>query len=232
MARAIPLFLAVVCTVPALRADALADLTSRLRALKAQTPVTLKIVQTSTEWDEGKARQEVRTLRAAEGPEGLRVLEDSGAGRPAGTSKDPTAQKGRSTWSRQFRGHEDLLEELGKAKLVGEAADTLEGRSVRRLRLALDLDLDESARKHLKRAVMEATLWLGGDGLPVAMERHLDLDVRAMVFVKVWTKVDSRYRFLRVQDRLLTVEATDEVSGEAMGHPFRTQVHTQATLQP
>ena len=235
MRHAIPLLLTLVCTVPGLRADALTDLTAQLKALKAQTPITLKLEQTSTEWDEGKEKKEVRTLKVAEGPGGLKVLEDSGAGGASRSGKapgDPTAKKGDSQWRRQLRAQEDLLEELEKATLVGESPEVLEGRPVRRLRLKLNLDLDEEARKHLKRFSMEATLWLGADGLPVAMERHIDLEVRAMIFVKVWTKVDSHYRFVRVQDRLITIEATDAVEGEAMGHAFKARVRTQATPQP
>ena len=207
----------------------------RLQSLKPQTPITLKVEQSSTEWDEGKERKEVRTLKVAEGPGGLVVLEDSGRGSASRTDKapgDPTTKKGKNTWRRQFRAQEDLLDELEKASLVGENPETLDGRPVRRLRLKLNLDLDEDARKHVKRSTMEATLWLGADGLPVAMERHIDLEVRAMLFVKVWTKVDSRYRFLRVQDRLLTLEATDAVEGEAMGHAFKARTHTQATPLP
>ena len=235
MRHAIPTLLLLVCTGPGLRADALSDLTVRLKALKAQTPITLKLEQTSTEWDEGKERKEVRTLKVAEGLGGLKVLEDSGASSAFRSTKapgDPTAKKGDSQWRRQFRAQEDLLEELEKATLVGESPEVLEGRPVRRLRLKLSLDLDEEARKHVKRSTMEATLWLGADGLPVAMDRRIDLAVRAMIFVKVWTKVDSHYRFLRVQDRLITTEATDAVEGEAMGHAFKVRVFTKATPQP
>jgi len=177
----------------------------------------------------------VRTLKVAEGSGGLKVLEDSGAGSAFRTGKapgDPTAKKSDSPWRRQFRAQEDLLDELEKSTLVGDSPEVLEGRPVRRLRLKLNLDLDEYARKHVKRSTMDATLWLGADGLPVAMERRIDLEVRAMLFVKVWTKVDSRYRFVRVQDRLITTEATDAVEGEAMGHAFKVRVHTQATPQP
>ncbi len=235
MRRAISMLLTAVSAVTGLRADALTDLTAKLRALKAQAPITLKLEQSSTEWDEGKERKEVRTLKVAEGPGGLAILEDSGRGsasRPAKAPGDPTGRKGETTWRRQLRAQEDLLDELEKATLVGETPEVLDGRPVRRLRLKLNLDLDEDARKHVKRSTMEATLWLGEDGLPVAMERRIDLEVRAMLFVKVWTKVDSRYRFARVHDRLLTTEATEAVEGEAMGHAFKARVHTRATPQP
>lgn len=235
MRHAITMLLTLVCTVPGLRADTLTDLKARLKALKAETPITLKLEQTSTELDEGKEKKEVRTLKVAEGPGGIKVLEDSGASgaaRPGKAPGDPTARKGDSQWRRQLRAQADLLEELEKATLVGESPEQLEGRPVRRLRLKLNLDLDEDARKHVKRSTMEATLWLGADGLPLAMERRIDLEVRAMLFIKVWTKVDSRYRFLRVQDRLITTEATDAVEGEAMGHAFKVRVFTKATPQP
>lgn len=160
MRHAIPLLLTVVCTIPSLRADALTDLKVRLQSLKPQTPITLKVEQSSTEWDEGKERKEVRTLKVAEGPGGLVVLEDSGRGSASRTDKapgDPTTKKGKNTWRRQFRAQEDLLDELEKASLVGENPETLDGRPVRRLRLKLNLDLDEDARKHVKRSTMEAT---------------------------------------------------------------------------
>ena len=43
---------------------------------------------------------------------------------------------------------------------------------------------------------------------------------------------NSRYRFVRVQDRLITTEATDAVEGEAMGHPFKVRVTVRATPLP
>ena len=141
MRRAISMLLTAVSAVTGLRADALTDLTAKLRALKAQAPITLKLEQSSTEWDEGKERKEVRTLKVAEGPGGLAILEDSGRGsasRPAKAPGDPTGRKGETTWRRQLRAQEDLLDELEKATLVGETPEVLDGRPVRRLRLKLN----------------------------------------------------------------------------------------------
>jgi hypothetical protein len=137
-------------------------------------------------------------------------------------------------WLRQVRAHQELLGELELSKLIEERPDVLDGQPVRRLRvgLNLDLDLDEDARKVVKQASHEATLWLDKDGLPVAMERRLELRIRALAFVNAWTKASSWYRFTRVRDRLITSEARNTVEGEGMGHPFSAKEITFCVVQP
>lgn len=231
------ILLALACCLPVLlRADGLSDLITNLKRLEAKEPVRLKIDEESTEREEGKDLHEQRSVVLEDGPAGFRVLQDSAGeamkkakhGVKVGSGK----AKGESSWRRQVRAHQDLLEELDRARLLEDRPDVLDGQPVRRLRLSLDLDLDDDARKHVKQASHEAVLWLGPDGLPVAMQRDLEIRVRALAFIHVWTKINSWNRYKRVQDRLISTEARDTVEGKAMGRPFSAKEITLCAVQP
>jgi hypothetical protein len=229
--------LALACCLPVLlRADGLSDLITNLKRLDAKELVRLKIDEDSTESEDGKDRHEQRSVQLEDGPAGTRVLQDSASGSAKKVKHDvqmgSEKAKGDSSWRRQVRAHQDLLEELDRAKLLEDRPDVLDGQPMRRLRLSLDLDLDEDARKHVKQASHEAILWLGPDGLPVAMQRDLEIRVRALAFIHVWTKISSWNRFKRVQDRLISTEARDTVEGKAMGRAFSAREITLCAVQP
>jgi hypothetical protein len=208
-----------------LRADALSDLRSALKALPAQQPVKLTVVQKGWDEEEGKRNAYEETIVAADGPEGART---QGRLRKAGRSEGRHRNEGTS-W---VRPHEDLLREMEAAKVIEERAETLDGRPVRRLRLAVDPDLDEEARKHLKRAVSECTVWVGADGLPVAWRRDLDMKVRAMLIFSVEMQLQVQRRCQKHQDRLVVVSEAVDVKGSAMGHPFAAEGRSTARVEP
>lgn len=236
MRRPLTLLALAFCLPVLLRADGLSDLITNLKRLEAKEPMRLKIDEESTEREEGKDLREQRSVVLEDGPAGIRVLQDSAGdvtkkakrGMKLGSGKS----NGDNSWRRQVRANQELLEELDRARLLEDRPDVLDGQPVRRLRVNLDMDLDEDARKHVKQANHEAILWLGPDGLPVAMQRDLEIRVRALAFIHVWTKVNSWNRFKRVQDRLISTETRDTVEGKAMGRPFSAKEITLCAVQP
>jgi len=215
-----------------LRADGLSDLKAALKALPTPAKVRVKVEAESLERESGKDSTERRTTVVEDGPEGIRVLEDS---RPAtapakakGAAKSP-GKKHSGEFHDELRPGEGLLEQLEKARLLEEKVEAYEGRPARRLRLAMDLDLDAEARSHLKKADHEATVWIGPDGLPLAMVHRIEVRARVLLVASVWTKIDIRRRFQRVQDRLLVLDEQADVQGATMGKAFSAKETTRCT---
>lgn len=208
-----------------LHADTLADLKAALRALPAKQPVRLSVAQKGWDEEEGKRNAYEETFTASDGPDGASL---QGRARSAKVSGGIRRDEGTS-W---VRPHEDLLQDLAEAKVLEERGDSFDGRPVRRLRLAVAPDLDEDARKHVKRAVSECTVWVGPDGLPVAWRRDLDMKVRAMLFFSMEMNLAVQRRFQKHQDRLVVVSEAVDVRGKAMGHPFAAEGRATARVEP
>jgi hypothetical protein len=233
MRPALPFALLTLCG-SLLQADGLSDLKAALRGLPAPAKVRVKVEAESLEREAGKDSTEHRTTVVEDGPEGTRILEDT---RPAtapakakGSAKPGAAKKGSGEFHDDLRPAEGLLEQLEKARLLEEKAEAYEGRPARRLKLAMDLDLDAEARSHLKKADYEATVWIGLDGLPLAMVHRIEIKARVMLVASVWTKIDIRRRFQRVQNRLLVLDEQADVQGAALGKSFSAKDTTRCAV--
>ncbi len=209
-----------------LQADSLTDLKAALKNLPARQPVRLNVVQKGWEEEGGKREALDETFTVADGAGGVRV-----DGKQARNSRKGV-QTGENGGSGYVRPQEELLDALAEARLLEEKADTFEGQPVRRLRLALDPDLDADTRSHLKRAVAEGTVWVGADGLPVAWQRNLELKVRVMLVFSMDMKLEVHRRFLRHRDRLVVVAESVDVKGKAMGHAFAAESRAVGSLVP
>lgn len=218
-----------------LRADGLADLKAALKSQPGATRIRVKVEQEEVERESGKDKTSRRSALVEDGPEGLRVVEDSrGAAAPApkkGGAK-PGGKKGSGSFHDELRPAEGLLEQLETARVLEERAEAYEGRPARRLRLALDLDLDAEARSHLKKAEHEATVWIGADGLPLAMRHRIEIQARVLLLASVWTKVDLHRRFQQVRGRLLVLDEQADVQGSALGKSFNAKETTRCAVVP
>lgn len=222
--------LAILLSGGLLQADGLSDLRAALKALPAPAKVRVRIETRSLEREEGKEQAEQRAVLLEDGPEGTRILEDSRPAEAPGKAK--RGRKPSTDFREALDPAGDLLKQLDRAKLLGEQAEAQDGRPVRRLKLALDLDLDAEARSHLKQAEHEATVWIGPDNLPLAMDHHLEIRARVMLFASVWTKIEIHRRFQQVQGRLLLLDETAEAQGSAMGKAFSARDTQRCSLVP
>jgi hypothetical protein len=232
-------FFALLLSGPLLLADGLADLKAALQAQPVPTKIRVKVESENLARESGKDTVERRTALVEDGPEGTTVLEDSqkaaGAQVPEALKKGsthPGGRKGRGAYHDELRPTENLLEQLKTARLLEEKTEAYEGRPARRLKLALDLDLDAETREHLKRAEHEATVWIGADGLPLAVTHRIEIKTRVLLLASVWTKIDIRLRFQRAQDRLLVLDEQADVQGSALGKPFSGKETTRCSLVP
>lgn len=221
-----------------LQADGLADLKAALKALPRGPKVRVHIEEESREREEGKEQTDHRSLLVEDGPEGTKVLEDSHPGKGLRQANFTTDGKGRAREKQKpgdfmeiVRPAEGLLEQLETARLLEEKAEPFERRPARRLKLALDMKLDEDARKHLKQADHEAILWIGTDSLPLAMKHRIEVRARVLLFASIWTRIDITRRFQRAGQRFLLLDEQAEVQGSALGKSFSAQETIHCSLQ-
>ncbi len=227
-----PALLATLALVSGLlQADGLTDLKTALSGLPQTAKVRVQIEEESRETEGGKEQIERRSRQVEEGPGGMRILADSRQPSAPATQKAAPVEDGGSIQA-ALRPSAGLLLDLAKARVLEEKAETWEGRPARRLKVSLELNLNQEARSHLKRALREATLWLGPDGLPYAMTERVELQIRMFLVASVRTQVDIHRRFLRTQDRLLVAEERSSVQGSAMGKAFRTLETTRCSVLP
>ncbi len=226
--------LALLC-VAVLRADGLSDVRAALKGLPARESVRVKVEHDSVDREAGTETRSHRTTVVEDGPGGTRILEDTGAPAHPGRHGNPGKAPGTGEpegFRNELRAQEELLEMLEKAHLVEDRMDSFEGRPARRLRLALDLNLDEDARRYVKRFDQDLVLWLDSQNLPLALDLQMEVRARAMLFFSVRTGIRVHERFQRCKDRLLTAEARTEVEGVAVGKAFGGTETTRCSLLP
>jgi hypothetical protein len=209
-----------------LRADALADLRAALQKLPVREPVRLRVVQQGWDDEDGKRESYDHAFVVSDGPEGVKVAE--GKAKRGGKGKG-TRDEGATDY---VQAQTSLLRDLEGAKVLEDRPDTLDGKPVRRLRLATLPDLDAESRSHLRNAVSECTFWLGQDGLPVAWSRKLEFRLRVALVFSMDMKLDLHRRFLKHRDRLVVVSEAMALKGKAMGHAFAAESRSEGRVEP
>ncbi len=229
-----PIVVALALCGPLLHADGLADLKAALKALPQAPKIRALIEEESKEREAGKDHIERRTVQVEDGPDGTRILEDGGPVIPGEKSTpDPSdGKKGGRQFDGTLRPALELIEKLDRARLLEEKPDTWEGQPTRRLKLAMELKLDAEAKSHLKKAVHEATIWIGADGVPLAMDQQIEMKVRVLLVASVQTKVDIRIRYQRIHGRLLVLAERSDMQGSAIGKSFGSQEVTRCRVLP
>jgi hypothetical protein len=103
---------------------------------------------------------------------------------------------------------------LSESALVDDQAATWEGQAARLLLIRptyLPAELEVSAEGEPKPAIVEAKLWLGADGLPLALERTAELRLPGLT-----TTQHQTFTFQQVGGRLLVARSTETFSGTAL----------------
>jgi hypothetical protein len=207
-----------------LRADALADVRSGLDRLSPAAPVRARVEISRTETEKEKPKGALKKGAAVveHGPAGLSVhLEPEWLPKP-GTRAERKKQE--ETTVRLDPGEALKLVDPGTqirqlldgATLVSDRPETFEGKSLRTVVFRVVPDVDEEDRKALKRYDDVVTLRLDADGLPLALERALDLKFSKLLISFTVSQRESR-RFTRVAGRLVTTSATEESTSAGLG---------------
>ena len=207
-----------------LRADALAEVRAALERLAPSETVRARVVVSRSQIEKEKPKGPERKGEATveHGPAGLSIHLDPSVLPKPGTKAERKRQD--ETTVRLDPGDAvklldpavELRQMLDGATLVADRVEPFEGKPRRTVVFRVVPDVDEEDRKALKRYDDVVTLRLDADGLPVALERTLDMKFAKLLISFTVSQRESR-RFARVDGRLLTMSATEESHGSGLG---------------
>lgn len=204
-------FCAIACLAlswPA-QADVVSELRNALQALKGQTPLSLRVDRYTWKRINGKDQSAQNSFLLEDGPKGLRRTD----GNPTGEDEIRA-----ETLTQAQR---ELLDLLSMTSLRDETPDILDGRPVRKLRVSLNKDKgtakEAAGQDKLDKFILEATLWIGPDNLPLVVDKRVEVAGRATFFLKFSSNTQDHRRYQRVKDRLVLVEATREGQVKGLG---------------
>ena len=207
-----------------LLADALADVRAGLDRLSAAAPIRarVEISRKETEKEKPKGPEKRGEAVVEHGPSGLSVHLDPGQLPKPGTKAERKKQE-ESTVRLDPQKALELVDPatgirqlLDGATVVSDRAEPFDGKSVRTVVFRPVPDIDEEDRKSVKRYEDVVTLRLDADGVPIALDRTVDIKVSKMLISFTVLHRESR-RFVRVASRLVTASATEESSGSGLG---------------
>ena len=126
-----------------------------------------------------------------------------------------------------------MLRELEQATFKSEAAETRDGKAVRRLSFESGINtLSERDRKYAKEFKSILTIWIGPDGVPVASNRNLDLSGRAFVVVSFEMHENESRVFAVVGDRLVSLSDDEKSSSKGAGESRDYRIERHLQVQP
>ncbi len=205
------------------RADALADLRGALDRAPAGETVRVRVAIARTEVEKEKPKGERKGEAVVEhGPSGLSIHLDpaflpkpgSKAERKAREEKTVRLEPGEAL--KLVDPVTELRQLLDGATVVSDRPEAFEGKSARTIVFRVVPDLDDEARKAVKRYEDVVTLRLDADGLPFSLERTLDVKAKKLLISFTVSMRESR-RFTRVAGRLVTASAREESHSAGLG---------------
>ena len=124
---------------------------------------------------------------------------------------------------------EALLRDLSQARVLEERSEAWQGRPAKVLVLKLTPRLPEAQRKYLKELRVEAKVWVGPDGLPLAFTSSVAYR-GSRFFISFEGQQAQELQFARVGSRLVVVRATSEDQQSGFGASSQTKKTTTLTL--
>ncbi len=223
------------------QADTLSDLKGTLAKLNGQEPVKANVVYQfwSQQGDEkkpviteGKANSTVE-----DGPQGLKISWSHGLIQAATQEARAKAQDPeKKTPTRRaieglkavevadyLNGSEELLRKLEQATVIDEKADTWQGKPARLLSLKLTPKLAADQKKYVKELEASAKVWIGADGVPLAVETKVHVKGRALLVITFEQNEKHEYHFARSGNRLVVVHHVNEENGSGGGEKGQTK---------
>ncbi|MDP1831979.1 MAG: hypothetical protein Q8K67_07960 [Geothrix sp.] len=124
---------------------------------------------------------------------------------------------------------EALLRDLAQAQVQEEKAEPWQGRPARLLVLKLAPRIPESQKKYLKELKVEARVWIGADGLPLAFSSSVAYKGSRM-FISFEGGNTQELRFAPIGNRLVVTHATSEDRNAGFGASSQTKKTTTVTV--
>jgi hypothetical protein len=243
--RLAPLLL---CLCLPLNADGLSDLRAALQNLHGAGPVKATLEydfwRQTTEDKKPVVSQGKATAQVEDGPQGLRITWSRALLQQAARESTAQAQQpDRPTPIRTaLRGvdvvdlAEDLdhagalLRDLDQAQLLEEKAESWQGHPAHLLILKLSPKIPESQRKYLKELKVDARVWVGADGLPLAYASAVSFK-GSRFFIHFEGASSQERQFAHVDGRLVVVRTTREDQNTGLGMSSQSRKVTILTVR-
>lgn len=240
------LFLALPLTLP-LAANGLDDLRGALHKLQGAEPVKATLEHSfwrqTTDDKKPVVSQGKVSAQLEEGPQGLRVTWSKptlqqAARELAAQEKEPDRPAPTRTALRNLdpvetaeslNHAEALLRDLAQAQLQEERTEAWQGRPARLLVLKLTPKIPEAQRKYLKELKVDAKVWVGPDGLPLAFASTVAYKGSRM-FISFEGGSSQERLFARAGARLVVTRSTSEDRSAGLGASTLTKKVTSLSL--
>lgn len=108
-----------------------------------------------------------------------------------------------------------LLDDLGEATVVEEKSASWKGKPAKLLRVQVKPSLAAKSR-YVEEPVIELSIWIGGDGVPLAARRVSTFEAGAL-FVKAGNIRTEQWMFAVAGDRLYATRNEQEDNATAVG---------------
>jgi hypothetical protein len=215
-------------------ADTLSDLRGTLERLKGLEAVRGRLsIQSWSRNGEGKKSKEKRSggeVQVEDGPQGLRLgwtatqiqaarkdAQAKAVNPDAATPNLETLKALDAVEATRLLGYAEHLSLLLQgAQLLEERADSYQGKPARLLVLKPEVRMSAEDKEVIKRFEVSLKLWLGADGVPVAMEEAQAYKGSKFLISFTGTR-NENLTFGRVGNRLVALQCTRSSSGSGMG---------------
>jgi len=219
-----------------LLADALADVRAGLDRLSPSASVRVRVEISRSETEKEKPKGPLKKGEAVveHGPSGLSVhvepewLPKPGTKAERKKQEESTVRLDAGEALKLVDPGTEIRQLLDGATLVSDRSEAFEGKPLRTVVLHPVPDVDEEDRKALKRYEDVVTLRLDADGVPVALDRTLDIKISKLLISFTVSHRESR-RFARHAGRLVTSSATEETGGSGLGQSSGSKTHWTVT---
>jgi hypothetical protein len=124
---------------------------------------------------------------------------------------------------------EALLRDLAQAQVLEERAEAWQGRPAKLLVLKLTPNIPAGQRKYLKELKVDAKVWVGQDGLPLAFSSQVAFKGSRM-FISFEGGNSQELQFARVGNRLVVTRTTSEDRSAGFGASSQTKKTTTMTV--
>lgn len=210
MVRRLAVFIAIVVAVHA-DAATIDRVRQRLSELRGSAAVagTLRIDEKETRQGKERAANHAAEIACESGTVRISVPAHDGA---------PDRSIGLGDAWKVLHAADALLGRLKKATVKGEAASNWRGQPVTRIELAIAPDFgDNPPPKMLKFNVdSTATLWVAGDGTPLAVEWRDKVRARLLV-MSAQSEQKSTTEYALAGDHLVALRTQEEMQGSGFG---------------
>jgi hypothetical protein len=124
---------------------------------------------------------------------------------------------------------EALLRDLAQAQVIEEKPEPWQGHPARLLVLKVTPRIPENQKKYLKELKVEARVWVGSDGLPLAFSSNVAYK-GSRLFISFEGGNNQELQFARVGNRLIVTRAISEDRNAGFGASQQTKKTTILTV--